>query len=101
MEDYGGGSPCGAIGYNEDALPPEYRGNLFHCEWGKGQFERLIVERSGATYKVTKRDEKFLKGGTQPSPAGRLHHADGLGFYIWTGTSPAGTARKPTTPGDS
>ena len=83
MEDYGGGSPCGAIGYNEDALPAEYRGNLFHCEWGKGQFERLVVERSGATYKVTKRDEKFLKGGTQPfRPLGVCVTPDGMGFYI-------------------
>lgn len=83
MEDYGGGSPCGAIGYNEDALPPEYQGNLFHCEWGKGQFERLVVERSGATYKVVKRDDKFLKGGTQPfRPLGVCVTPDGMGFYI-------------------
>jgi putative membrane-bound dehydrogenase-like protein len=83
MEDYGGGSPCGAIGYNEDALPPEYRGNLFHCEWGKGQFERLVVERVGATYHVVKRDEKFLKGGTQPfRPLGVCVTSDGMGFYI-------------------
>lgn len=83
MEDYGGGSPCGAIGYNEDALPPEYRGNLFHCEWGKGQFERLVVERTGATYQVVKRDDKFLKGGTEPfRPLGVCITPDGMGFYI-------------------
>ncbi|MDB5323719.1 MAG: putative rane-bound dehydrogenase [Phycisphaerales bacterium] len=83
MEDWGGGSPTGAIAYNEDALPPEYRGNLFHSEWGKGAFERIVVERTGATYKVTKRDDKFLKGGTQPfRPLGVTITPDGMGFYI-------------------
>jgi putative membrane-bound dehydrogenase-like protein len=83
MDDWGGGSPTGAIAYNEDALPPEYRGNLFHSEWGKGAFERIVVERSGATYKVVKRDEKFLKGGTQPfRPLGVTITPDGMGFYI-------------------
>jgi putative membrane-bound dehydrogenase-like protein len=83
MEDYGGGSPCGAVAYNEDALPEEYRGNLFHCEWGKKQLERIVVERAGATYKVVKRDDKFLKGGTQPfRPLGICVTNDGMGFYI-------------------
>ena len=83
MEDWGGGSPTGAIAYNEDALPAEYRGNLFHSEWGKGQFERIVVERTGATYKVVKRDDKFLKGGTQPfRPLGVCITPDGTGFYI-------------------
>jgi putative membrane-bound dehydrogenase-like protein len=83
MEDYGGGSPTGAIAYNEDALPAEYRGNLFHSEWGKGQFERIVVERAGATYKVVKRDDKFLKGGKEPfRPLGVTVTPDGMGFYI-------------------
>jgi putative membrane-bound dehydrogenase-like protein len=83
IDDFGGGSPCGAIGYNEDALPPEYRGNLFHSEWGKGAFERFVVERAGATYRIAKRDEKFLKGGSQPfRPLGVDITTDGMGFYI-------------------
>src|SRR5436190_23121546 len=40
MADYGGGSPTGALAYNEDALPKEYHGNLFMCEWGKAQLAR-------------------------------------------------------------
>jgi putative membrane-bound dehydrogenase-like protein len=83
IDDFGGGSPTGALGYNEDALPEEYRGNLFHCDWGKKQIERYVVERSGATYKVVKRDDKFLKGGTQPfRPLGIAITPDGMGFYI-------------------
>ena len=49
MTDYGGGSPTGAIAYNEDALPEEYRGNLFFCEWGRSQLLRLRVSRDGGT----------------------------------------------------
>lgn len=83
IDDMGGGSPTGAVGYNEDALPEEYRGNLFHCDWGKKQLERYVVERSGATYKIAKRDDKFLKGGTQPfRPLGISITPDGTGFYI-------------------
>jgi glucose/arabinose dehydrogenase len=52
MAEYGGGSPCGAVSYSEDALPAEYHDNNFHCEWGKGRVERFVVERAGGTYKV-------------------------------------------------
>jgi glucose/arabinose dehydrogenase len=48
MDEYGGGAPTGAIAYNEDALPDEYKGNLFMCDWG-GEVLRLQVERDGAT----------------------------------------------------
>jgi putative membrane-bound dehydrogenase-like protein len=83
IDDFGGGSPTGAIAYNEDALPEEYRGNLFHCDWGKKQLERIVVERSGATYKIAQRDDKFLKGGTEPfRPLGITIAPDGMGFYI-------------------
>ena len=51
MQDFGGGSPTGAIAYNEDALPPEYHGNLFMSEWGKGHLARFVVEREGGSFK--------------------------------------------------
>ncbi len=109
MEDYGGGSPCGATPYNEDALPPEYRGNLFHSEWGKQALERFIVERIGATYRVVKRDDKFLKGGTQSfRPLGVCVSNDGMSFYIcdwnyngWNNKTDAGRLLKLTYTGKS
>ena len=61
--EYGGGSPTGAIGYDEDALPPEYRGNLFHCEWGKGKVQRFVVERAGGTFKVVKQEDLLMNAG--------------------------------------
>ena len=45
MTDYGGGAPTGACAYNEDALPDEYHGDLFLCEWGRQQVLRLKVQR--------------------------------------------------------
>ena len=83
MEEYGGGSAVGGTAYNEDALPMEYRGNTFQCEWGKGQFERFQVQREGGSFKVLKRDE-FLKrnGGPELRPLGATVQSDGMGFYI-------------------
>jgi putative membrane-bound dehydrogenase-like protein len=82
MSEYGGGSPCGAVSYNEDALPAEYHNNNFHCEWGKGRVERFVVERSGATYRVVKRHEDFLTPGGELRPLGICVTHDGTGFLI-------------------
>ena len=81
MAEYGGGSPCGAVAYNDDALPEEYHGNLFHCEWGKGHVARFVVERAGGTYKVVKREE-FLTPGGELRPLGINPTPDGLGFLV-------------------
>jgi putative heme-binding domain-containing protein len=81
MAEYGGGSPCGAVGYNEDALPAEYRGNLFHCEWGKGHVARFVVERAGGTYRVVS-NEKFMTPGGEFRPLGITVTPDGLGFIV-------------------
>ncbi|MDB5355374.1 MAG: hypothetical protein JWN24_1827 [Phycisphaerales bacterium] len=80
IDETGGGSACGAVGYNEDALPQEYRGNSFHCEWGKGRIQRFAVERDGGTYKITKYED--LLGGGDFHPLGISVTADGTGFYV-------------------
>ena len=81
MAEYGSGSPCGAVAYNDDALPPEYHGNLFHCEWGKGNVSRFVVERAGGTYKVVKRED-FLTPGGELRPLGINPTPDGMGFLV-------------------
>ena len=57
MTDYGGngGAPTGSLSYNEDALPPEYRGNLFLCDWAGNCVERVTMKRSGSTYEFIAR----------------------------------------------
>jgi putative membrane-bound dehydrogenase-like protein len=82
MQDFGGGAPTGGLCYNEDALPEEYRGNLFMCEWGKGQIDRFVVERSGGSYKIAKRDVMIKKGSKEFRPVGIAVSADGMSLYI-------------------
>ena len=82
MQDFGGGSPTGGLCYNEDALPPEYHGNLFMCEWGKGQIDRFVVERAGGSYKIAKRDQMIKKGSKEFRPVGIAVSADGMSLYI-------------------
>jgi len=44
MAEYGGGSPCGAVLYKEDAWPPRYRG-LHHllCEGGPNLLSHIVA----------------------------------------------------------
>ncbi|OWK43976.1 PVC-type heme-binding CxxCH protein [Fimbriiglobus ruber] len=82
MTDYGGGSPTGAIAYNEDALPAKYRGNLFFCEWGRKQFLRLTVERNGGTYKIANREDFLTGGPSEFRPVGVAVSPDGMSLYV-------------------
>jgi putative heme-binding domain-containing protein len=96
MTDWNGktGAPTGALAYNEDALPPEYDGNLFLCDWACGTIVRVQVKRAGATYEVKSR---FLKAESRPGydvdfgsptqlqpfkPVGITITPDGMGFYV-------------------
>ena len=82
MADYGGGAATGAFCYNEDALPPEYWGNLFLADFGKRQLLRLRIEREGATYKVVSREDLFADTPEDFRPVGIALSPDGMGVYI-------------------
>jgi putative heme-binding domain-containing protein len=88
MADYGGGAATGVCAYDEDALPAEYHGNLFLCDWASAHVLRLKVERDGATYKVISRVQDhgldFITKGaaTQFRPVGITETPDGKGFYV-------------------
>ncbi len=114
ITDYNGGSPTGAMAYNEDALPPEYRGNIFLCEWGRRQLLRMRVSREGGTYKLDERVQTggldFLsEQGKQPfRPVGIALSPDGMSFYIadwnyggWRAKNIAGRLLKITYTGAS
>ncbi|HET6248066.1 MAG TPA: PVC-type heme-binding CxxCH protein [Tepidisphaeraceae bacterium] len=81
IDETGGGSAVGAVGYNEDALPEEYRGNSFNCEWGKSLLQRFHTVRDGGTYKIEKM-ENILFNGPDFHPLGITVTPDGTGFYI-------------------
>ena len=59
LADYGAGAATGTLCYNEDALPPEYRGNLFLSDFGKRQIMRVQVEREGGSYKAVSKQDLF------------------------------------------
>jgi putative membrane-bound dehydrogenase-like protein len=82
MADYGGGAATGTFCYNEDALPPEYHGNLFLADFGKRQLLRLRVAREGATFKVVSHEDLFRDPPEDFRPVGIAQSADGMSIYI-------------------
>ena len=82
MADYGGGAATGATCYTEDALPPEYRGDLFLADFGKRQVLRVTVARDGATFRAVERRDLFADVPEDFRPVGIAWSADGLGLYI-------------------
>jgi putative heme-binding domain-containing protein len=106
MADYGGGSPTGALSYNEDGLPADYSGNLFMCEWGKSQLVRFKVVREGGSYKIVSRSEFMTRKGAEFRPLGITVLPEGNGFYIadwnfggWKANKDAGRVLKVTHTG--
>src|SRR4029078_4733701 len=76
----------------------------------KGNFERFVVAREGATYKVIKREDKFLTRGSggEFRPCGATVTPDGMGFYVtdwnyggWKAKVDAGRLLKVTYNGPS
>lgn len=57
-----GGSGTQMLVYNEGVLPRSYRGDLFVCDWGLSRVDRIVVERSGASFRVKLR-EAFVTAG--------------------------------------
>jgi putative heme-binding domain-containing protein len=80
--DFGGGAATGTLCYSEDALPPEYHGNLFLADFGKRQLLRVAVERTGATFRVASRSDLFGDPPPEFRPVGLALAPDGLSIYI-------------------
>ncbi|MBV8879301.1 MAG: HEAT repeat domain-containing protein, partial [Planctomycetaceae bacterium] len=82
MADYGGGSGCGSITYNEDALPEKYRGNLFCSDWARKEVLRLDVVRTGATWKIVSTEKFLTAGGGEFRPLNAAVSPDGMSIYV-------------------
>src|SRR5207302_4485654 len=54
--EFGLGSSAGGVCYLETQFPPEYRGNLFFCEWGKS-LVRYPLTRAGSGFAPVKEIE--------------------------------------------
>ena len=73
---------CGAFANNEDALPPEYRGNVFLSDFGKRQIMRVHLERDGGTYRVLSKEDLFPNPPGDFRPVGITLAPDGKSIYI-------------------
>jgi putative membrane-bound dehydrogenase-like protein len=49
LADLGRGSSAGGVCYLERQFPPEYRGNLLFCEWGRS-LVRYVPRRAGSSF---------------------------------------------------
>jgi putative membrane-bound dehydrogenase-like protein len=82
MHDFGGGAATGVECYTGDALPTEYRGNLFLADFGKRQVLRVQIEREGATYRVVKHSEMFPNPPEDFRPVGIAWSGDQRSLLI-------------------
>ena len=82
MDDYGAGAACGVFANNEDALPPEFQGNIFLSDFGKRQIMRVRVERAGATYRTVSKEDLFPNPPGDFRPVGIAPGPDGKSIYI-------------------
>ncbi len=82
MADYGGGAATGTLAYEEDALPEEFRGNLFLADFGKRQILRVPLAREGGSFRAVFREELFPNPPSDFRPVGIAVTEDGAGLYI-------------------
>lgn len=67
LADLGLGSSAGGVCYLERQFPPEYRGNLFFCEWGRAVV-RYVPKRSGSGFAPVQEIE--FAAGAENDPYG-------------------------------
>ncbi len=67
LADLGLGSSAGGVAYLEPRFPPEFRGNLFFCEWGRSVV-RYAPKRSGSGFAPV--DEFEFAAGAENDPYG-------------------------------
>lgn len=83
MAEYGGGSPCGALFYKEDAWPEKYRGMGFWAEWGKGKVQAFRFVPKGASFQVGEQiDFMVPQGGDNFHPIDLVLSDDGRTLYV-------------------
>jgi len=82
IHDFGGGAATGAFANTEDALPTEYRDNLFIADFGKRQVTRVVLERDGATFKKARHEDLFSDMPDSFRPVGIAPSADGRSILI-------------------
>lgn len=83
MAEYGGGSPCGAVVYKEDAWPDSWRNVGLWAEWGKGKVHGFRFAPDGSTFKVAEAIDFALPDGLSNfRPIDLAVSYDGATLYV-------------------
>jgi putative heme-binding domain-containing protein len=82
MHDFGAGAACGTVCTTDDALPPAMAGNLFLSDFGKRQITRAVIERDGATWRVTGSEDLFPNPPDDFRPVGLDWTPDGRSLLV-------------------
>jgi putative membrane-bound dehydrogenase-like protein len=59
LADYGGGSGCGALYFQDDRWPAPYNDMLLTCDWGRSEVFSHVLPHNGATFDA--QQDTFLK----------------------------------------
>ncbi|MEW4531014.1 PVC-type heme-binding CxxCH protein [Maioricimonas sp. JC845] len=70
-----GEAPSGVVAYEHDALPAEFRGNLFATSWGDHRIDRFRLQPKGASFEAIA--EPLIVGGENFRPVGIAMGPDG------------------------
>jgi putative membrane-bound dehydrogenase-like protein len=80
----GPAAPCGLLRYESSIFGPEYKDNLFACQFNMHKVSRHILKPDGATFQC--RDEDFLvSDNVDFHPTGVIEDADGSLLVLDTG----------------
>ncbi len=82
LADYGPGAATGALAWNDDSLPPAWRGNLILADFGQRNLRRVRLERAGATFRAVEDELLFPNPPPDFRPVGITETADGAGILI-------------------
>jgi putative membrane-bound dehydrogenase-like protein len=80
----GPAAPCGLTRYESDVFGPEYRDNLFACQFNLHKVSRHVLKPKGATFEATSEDF-FTSPDTDFHPTDVIEDADGSLLVIDTG----------------
>lgn len=84
MTHLGPAAPCGLHCYESNAFGPEYKSNLFACQFNLRKVSRHVLKPHGSTY--TTEDSDFLVSDNQDfHPTDVLEDADGSLLVVNTG----------------
>lgn len=80
--DYGAGAATGVTCNTDDALPPEYKNNLFLADFGQRNIRRVQIERAGATFRPVHDENLFINPPADFRPVGIAFSDDGVSIHI-------------------